>query len=277
MISEMRFTCLSVSIVSHRHGELVLSALIALSESLQDVQFPVHVWLTLNLPEPDLIVLLEKHVWSFKLTTIFNAKPMGFGANHNQAFEKMRANDSSEWFVVMNPDVFWMANSGIEWSRFIDHDWPSDVGLLCPHQIGPDGGAQDYARQLLTPWGLLARVMRKAVGLKPTGVAESVEEADWVNGACMVWRSAAYAELGGFDERYFMYCEDVDVCLRLRLTNWRIQDAGMTVLHDARRQTGRSARHLIWHLASMLRLWSTYSFWRFSFRKLFGSPVKLEE
>lgn len=94
-------------------------------------------------------------------------------------------------------------------------------------------------------------------------MAASVEQADWVNGACLFFRSEAFSELKGFDERYFMYCEDTDICLRLQLAGWSMQGADWAVMHDARRNTGRSLRHLGWHLRSLWRLWASDSFWDF--------------
>ena len=82
----------------------------------------------------------------------------------------------------------------------------------------------------------------------------------------MVWRAKAFAAVGGFDERYFMYCEDTDICLRLQLAGWHMREAPVTVVHDARRHTGRDWRHLRWHMASVWRLWSSAAFWRYVFR-----------
>ncbi|MFM8575297.1 MAG: glycosyltransferase family 2 protein, partial [Limnohabitans sp.] len=140
------------------------------------------------------------------------------------------------------------------------------VGLLCPMQVDAQAQPQDFARCLMTPWGLASRALRRMLGAAPSGVAPSVAEADWVNGACMVWRSQAFAALQGFDERYFMYCEDTDICLRLQLAGWRMQAADLTVVHDARRNTARSMRHLAWHLRSMLRLWCSKAYWAYVLR-----------
>jgi len=67
--------------------------------------------------------------------------------------------------------------------------------------------------------------------------------------------------MGGFDERYFMYCEDVDLCLRLRLAGLRLVRAPVSVVHAGRGASRRSAVHLAWHVRSLLRLWCSRSFW----------------
>jgi hypothetical protein len=250
---------LDISLVSHHHGALVEQALQSLATSLQGSTLQVRVLLTLNLPEPDLERSLQVQAWPFVLTFLHNSTPLGFGVNHNQAFLRCQA----PWFAVVNPDIFWPAGDVSFWNALQQDDWPALAGLVCPQQHDADGRRQDFARAVMTPWGLAARVWRRWLGAAPSGVAASVAQADWVNGACMVFRSQAFADLEGFDERYFMYCEDTDICLRLQLAGWSMQGVDWAVVHDARRTTQHSWRHLAWHLRSMLRLWMSEVFWRF--------------
>jgi GT2 family glycosyltransferase len=88
---------------------------------------------------------------------------------------------------------------------------------------------------------------------------------EWVNAAFMLLRGEAFASVGGFDEGYHMYCEDVDLCLRLQLAGWRLARASDAVVeHAARRASHRNARHLFWHLSGVWRLWRslTWQAWR---------------
>lgn len=258
-----------ISLVSHRHGALVLSALDALSRSLPRGVATVRVWLTLNLPEPDLLQAVQNKAWPFKIVCISNSIPIGFGQNHNKTFIQVQAAGAGRWFVVMNPDIFWPSQAESFWLSLAQDDWPDEVGLVCPLQIDAQGHEQDFARALITPWGLVARVFRRMLGLRVSGVASSLDNADWVNGACMVWRSQAFAAIKGFDERFFMYCEDTDICMRLKLAGWRMQGAHLMVIHDARRNTGRSWRHLAWHIRSVLRLWCSRAYWTYWWRYKF--------
>jgi GT2 family glycosyltransferase len=95
----------------------------------------------------------------------------------------------------------------------------------------------------------------------------NAEEADWINGACMVWRAEAFADLNGFDKRYFIYCEDIDICIRLRLSNRLIYDSKIKVIHDARRETLQSPRFFCWHIASIAKLWMSSAFWKYVYIK----------
>ena len=270
----MELTDLDISLVSHGHGVMVSRALDSLSRSLLGSALQVRVMLTLNLPEPDLERSLESRAWPFVLEFIRNSVPLGFGANHNKAFGLCKA----PWFAVVNPDVFWSAGDVSFWQSLTrDNSSPTDccsygeqVGLVCPQQLDAEGRRQDFSRALMTPWGLLGRVWRRWLGATPSGVAATVERADWVNGACMFFCAEAFAAVKGFDERYFMYCEDTDICLRLQLAGWSLQGLNWSVVHDAQRNTARSWRHMAWHLRSMLLLWCSGAFWRFVLRSRSG-------
>lgn len=199
----------------------------------------------------------------FPVRIVDNASPRGFGANHDAAF----AGCTTPWFAVLNPDLRVARDPFgplLAAAR-------ADAALLCPRVLEADGRDADCARLLPTPARLLRRAARR---LLPSFAAGSVtdasadghagESAEWFAGMFMLLRSEALRAVGGFDERYFMYCEDVDLCARLRLAGWRLQRVdSVSVVHDAQRASRRSARHLRWHLASLARLWGSAAFWRY--------------
>ena len=83
--------------------------------------------------------------------------------------------------------------------------------------------------------------------------------AEWVGGMFMLFSSSAYAQIAGFDERYFMYVEDVDVCTRLWNAGLKVMACPCAVvIHEARRASRRSWGHLRWHITSLLRYFSRY-------------------
>ena len=76
-----------------------------------------------------------------------------------------------------------------------------------------------------------------------------------MNAACLVLPQPVWQALKGFDEAYFMYCEDVDLCLRLRLAGLALVRAPAQVVHAGQRASHRRWAHLQWHVRSLLRLW----------------------
>ena len=70
----------------------------------------------------------------------------------------------------------------------------------------------------------------------------------------MIFRSDVFREIGGFDEKFFLYYEDVDICWRLRQKGYEIKlIPSVEVIHDARRESRKNWRYARWHLASMAR------------------------
>lgn len=239
----------AVSVVSHGHGAEVHALLEALA-----VRCPAlvrQVILTLNVPEPPLEAAVAGKAWPFALTVLRNAAPKGYGANHNAAFKAC----SEPYFCVLNPDVVPDADP---FPALLRACVASAGALAYPRQLARDGTPQDFARSVPTPADLLRRHLLRTPFRAP-------ERPDFVTGACMFFEAGVYRRIGGFDERYFMYCEDVDICLRLQLAGHDLAPAPCDVIHEAYRASRRSLRPMIWHISSLLRLWTSPAFrdyWR---------------
>ena len=231
----------TISIVSHGQWPLVEPLLEQLdrwcSESIAKVV------LTVNIPES----LALRNSWRFEIDRVDNAQPKGFGANHNAAFKRCR----TPWFLILNPDIRLESDA---LSALLARA-SADAGLLSPRIHEPGNDEAEPYRELLTPFELVRR--RKPSHRPPPAPA-------WVAGMFMLIRREAFAQVGGFDERYFMYCEDFDLCARLRLAGWTLQaEPSVTVLHLAQRASQAALRPLLWHLASFVKVWTSSAFWRY--------------
>ncbi|CAN7669090.1 glycosyltransferase family 2 protein [Variovorax sp. LjRoot84] len=232
----------TVSIVSHGQLELVRPLLEQLDRFSRALT--AKVVLTQNIPEPD---LLAGASWGFEIERIQNAVPLGFGANHNQAFDRC----TTPWFLVLNPDIRFDRDV---LAPLIAQAAP-DSGLLTPRILEPGKSEPEQHRTIITPLEILRRK-------RPDYVRPLVP--DWIPGLFMLFRSEAYRQVGGFDERFFMYGEDFDICARTRLAGWKLQVAeDLTALHDAQRASRTSLRHLYWHVTSLLKVWLSRPFWRY--------------
>lgn len=226
---------MAVSVVSHGHGAMLHEMLHALSALHSPVITRVVV--TLNMPEPD--PPAPPQGWPFALQIIRNVRRQGFGMNHNQALA-----DAREALVcILNPDVSWGVRD--PFAVLARVAMGAGVGCAYPEQRNAADCLQDCERELPTPQALWMRYIRGRVETR----------VDWVNGACMVLPRQAWEAVGGFDEGYFMYCEDVDLCLRLRLAGLALTRAPVQVRHDGQRASHRGIRALGWHIRSLLRLW----------------------
>ncbi|WCM94007.1 glycosyltransferase [Acidovorax sp. NCPPB 2350] len=226
---------LAVSVVSHGHGPLVQALLHAMAQRCR--ASVARVVLTLNVPEAE--PAAPEGGWPFVLDIRRNPRPLGFGANHNRALR-----DAGEPFVcVLNPDVALL--DGDPFPLLREAAAAPGVGCAYPVQVDGRGAPQDAERELPTP----AALWRRRVLRRPE------RRVDWVNAACLAFPLAAWQAVGGFDEGYFMYCEDVDLCLRLRLKGLSLAKAPVRVVHAGQRASHRRGAHLAWHLRSLWRLW----------------------
>lgn len=241
---------ITVSIVSHGQVALV-RPLLAQLRSLSD-KVTLHVIITQNIPEERIPV---EESQAFRVTWLENATPVGFGANHNAAFALCRSN----CFLVLNPDVRLRDDSVL---HLVDH-LAQHLGVVGPRVVTPLGSLEDSARRVPSPVRLVKRWARRR--FEPDYDASlECQSVDWVAGMCLAFDRDSFSRVGGFDSRFHLYCEDVDICLRLRLlgrqVSW-LQSA--TVVHDAQRASHRKWRYLVWHLQSLGRLLTSAAYWRF--------------
>jgi hypothetical protein len=200
--------------------------------------------LTQNITEPGRFAL--GHLRSPAVEEIVNTAPKGFGANHNAAFARCR----TPFFCVANPDVRLGADP---FPALRDALGGARAGVAGPLVRAPDGRIEDSARRYPTAGALLAKLFRDR--REPEYATDrGTLEVDWVAGMFMLFRSESFAAVGGFDERYFLYYEDADICRRLRGAGRSVLYVpGAEVVHDARRASRRNPRLALHHAASAWR------------------------
>ena len=231
----------SISVVSHGQRDLVALLIRDLQTHCSNVQ--LELILTLNIGEEP---PAEWHDFGPLSILIKNTVPLGFGANHNQAF----ARASGRLFCVLNPDIRLTTDPFALLLACLDD---LSVALVAPLVMGSDGKIEESARVFPSP----GRIAKRVFG-QPSSADYAISEQplypDWVGGMFMLFRRQIFEQLHGFDERYFLYYEDVDICARLRLLGHEIaQCPQVKVIHCAQRRSHRNARYLSWHFMSMTR------------------------
>lgn len=240
------FGGVTVSVVSHGQGEDVRALLEDLDAS-EGIRID-RVIVTRNIAEPDFFGDMSPR---FQLEVVDNAAPKGYGANHNAAFARC----ISPWFLVLNPDLRIDRDA---LGRLLAQALPS-AGVLAPRILEPGKTAPEPHRRLLTPFEIMGRWFRPDY---------QAPKAEWVAGMFMLFRAGAFAQVGGFDEKFFMYVEDADICARLRLAGWEVAvNESAAVLHKAQRASDRQWRALAWHWQSLFLWWFSEPFWRLLVRR----------
>lgn len=227
---------IALSVVSHGQNALA-NALLGDLVRLRPAGLRILV--TLNASDPQPINAAGAEV-------IVNPRPRGFGENHNAAFRRC----TEPYFCVANPDVRLPADPFPALIAALRRERAAVVG---PRVCDPSGRVEDSARRFPTLAALLRKLIASASG--PDYPADrGALEVDWVAGMFMLFRSEVFREIGGFDERFFLYYEDVDLCARLRSRGYAcVYQPDASIVHDARRASRRDPRLMAIHAASALR------------------------
>jgi N-acetylglucosaminyl-diphospho-decaprenol L-rhamnosyltransferase len=161
-----------------------------------------------------------------EIMVIANDQNRGFGSAVNQGLEVAKG----EYYLVLNPDIIALPGSLQELVSFMDTH--RDVGLSGGKLLYPNDQLQDSCFRFYTLWTVLAR--RTWLGRLPAGQREihrflmkdfdhaSAQEVDWLMGSCLMARAQAVEQVGGMDEQFFMYFEDVDWARRFSAAGWRV-------------------------------------------------------
>ena len=189
-----------------------------------------------------------------------NERPLGFAANANRGIASTRA----DFVVVANPDTE-AAPDAVGLLHAFAAARPR-CGIAGPELRYPDGTRQPSRRRFPTVSGTLVRRTPLRLVLRPRVRQRShylLDEhpnepvpTDWMLGAFLLLRRRMLAELGGFDERFRLYGEDVDLCYRAAKAGWqRWYVPGAVVYHEHRAESDRRflTRRTLWHWRGIVR------------------------
>lgn len=231
---------ITVSVVSHGQRDMVEHVLAQLA-GLGNPEI-ITVVVVHNLPDVD---LPKPAGASFDLVQIHNPKPVGFAANHNQAFKQCQ----TPWFATLNPDLEFLFGDPFP-VLLATGEVDAKLGMLAPLLIDLTTMQPEPPRGNVTPHEI---IRRRLPGWKPP------EKPTWLVGAFLFIRHEAFEAVQGFDERYRLYCEDVDLSLRMQQAGWAFaQSHKSQVLHHKQKASHRNVQYTLWHLASLVRLWVQY-------------------
>jgi len=192
-----------------------------------------------------------------------SSRNAGYGAGANRGLALLE----TELVLVCNPDLIVHPGAVDSLTAALDAD--PGLALVGPRLENPDGSLYPSARSFPSLidsaghafLGLVAPANRFSRRYKLLDWDHtSGRHVDWVSGACFLGRRQALHALGGFDESYFMYLEDVDLCWRARQAGWRVSyQPTAVVTHEQGVSTNRHPyRMILAHHCSILRFaWRT--------------------
>lgn len=138
---------------------------------------------------------------------------------------------------VLNPDILITDDDVLP--RLMRHFDDPSVGVVAPGLVLPNGRQQDSARRVPDP----VQLLRRRLTGRESGAMHASQpvDVDWVVAAFTLLRREAFDDVGGFDPRYRLYFEDVDLCVRMWSGGWRVRyDPTVSVRHEHRAASKKS-------------------------------------
>lgn len=205
----------------------------------------------------------------------------GFGAGHNIAIREVIKENTDGYHLVMNPDVYWKGDILTSLIEYLKQN--SDVGLIAPKIYYPDGQIQYSCRMLPSPIDLMGkRFLPWMLGkrLKKYLLIDHNHDllinCPYMMGCFMLFRNKALLENGCFDERFFMYPEDIDITRRIH-KNWKtVYWPKVSITHEHQQGSQKNLRLFMIHAFNMIKYFNKWGWFFDPERKLFNRQLRNE-
>ena len=197
---------------------------------------------------------------------------LGYGAGHNVAI-KDAIEKGMTYHVVINPDVYFEEGVLERLISYMDSD--ERIGIVMPKVLYPDGKIQYLCKLLPTPMDLIGR---RFIPLKSYVTAKNYNyELRWtdydkvmnvpsLSGCFMFLRLSVIQQIGGFDERYFMYAEDLDLCRRIGEVSKTIYYPNVQIYHEYAKGSYKNRKLLKYHVCSVIKYFNKWG-WFFDAKR----------
>ncbi|OAE09138.1 hypothetical protein A6A26_16675 [Pantoea sp. OXWO6B1] len=196
---------------------------------------------------------------TIKIHLIDNAYGLGFGSNNNVNFKycvDVLGMQDDDIFILINPDVA-INTKSIDDLTALMNKYDADVAGI---SLFKD---EDFKNRDLSirKYPTFISFFSSLVGIKRESyfanfsANEEAMDMEWVAGSFIAFKSSSYKKVQGFNENYFMYCEDIDICYRARLQGMKLlYFPQIKAVHTAQHNNRKIfSKHFLWHLTSALR------------------------
>jgi GT2 family glycosyltransferase len=239
---------------------------------------PSHLYLIDNSPTAELSYLAKNS----KVSYIFNNANLGFGAGHNIAIRESIS--KSKYHLILNPDVEFNPDTIQSLFNFMEIN--EDVGHVMPKIYYPNGEIQFVCKLLPSPFDLIFKRFLpnklfqnrfNRYQLKFTGYNQMMD-VPYLSGCFMFLRCSSLKEIGLFDERFFMYPEDIDLTRRMHKKFRTVFYPNVSIIHKHEAGSYKSPKLLFIHMVNMIRYFNKWGWVFDKERKLVNRSIlkKLE-
>ena len=219
--------------------------------------------------------------YSPQVKYVYNGRNLGYGAAHNIAINKIL--DTSKFHLVLNPDVAFDSSVLTRLEKFMETH--SDIGLVMPKVLYPTGEMQHLCKMLPSPAHLfLRRFIPNSLKhfFKKTLDRYELKNRDYnaimetpnLSGCFMFIRTDVFNKVGMFDERYFLYLEDTDLCRRINEWYRTLYYPKVSIVHDYSKGSYKSFKLMKLHLKSSVKYFNKWG-WFNDRKRMHANAVAL--
>lgn len=239
---------ISASIVIYKENKETLKKIIDSFLSIKDIKKEFII--VDNSPDNELKTFCE----SFEgVSYVFSEGNLGFGKGHNLAFKNLKK--KSDIHMIINPDVYFYSdeiNSFLSWFYV-----QKEISLSTTKVCYPDGKNQNIIRNVPTVIDLIKRKLKIASG--ELYIEDNcIKEVPFAHGCFFIFKTEVFEKLGGFDERFFMYMEDLDIFLGAKKYGKTVINTNYKIYHEYRKGSSKSLKLLFWHISSAIKFFFKY-------------------
>lgn len=185
---------------------------------------------------------------------------LGFGKGHNFVLDKL----NSKYHAIINPDILLQEDA---FSKIIDFMQDETIGMVIPRLTDENGNLQAVYRRELTVKDMFIRMFLKGC-FKKRQAYHTMQDCDYSKpfqvpfgqGSFLVIRTSLLKKINGFDDRYFMYMEDADLCKQVNQISKLMYCPNATVIHKWEKGSHKNMNLFKIHLQSMIKYFSKWGF-----------------
>jgi len=205
-------------------------------------------------------IRLEKYCNERKIGYLHTSPPKGFAANNNEMVKAIGQENidwEKDYFLFLNPDII-LSDRAIEELVKVHKENVFDLFSVDLYKDHEYCYRDPSIRHFPMPWDFICSYFFKFnKSIIDRKEIESPTKVDWFAGSFLAIKSSVFSVLKGFDEAFFMYCEDLDLCLRAQKNGFTaFYLPNIKVIHFTQHQNRQFFnRHMFWHLRSILVLY----------------------
>lgn len=236
----MKAPSVAVQIVNYKTKSFLEPLLDSIAKDIVQCAYTVEINILDNNSGDNLEDIKKK--WRDHNVSVYSAdENKGFGAGHNILAQKTEA----RYLLILNPDVLFIEARTIE--RLVKTLEEYRAAVVGPRLLTPKKEARNAPLGKLSakqfkqqPWD------HSLTYVGPYRTHDHITDAAWVSGATFLITRQSFLESGGFDEKFFLYMEEVDLCRRLRKKQQRtVYNPAIRVLHYNHAVASKTAKHML--------------------------------